>query len=184
MIIETIFSTLDAAGTPNFAPMGIEWGDEFLTVRPYRDTRTCRNLLSTGYGVANLTDDVTAFVRCGLYDETLPHFPAQAVSGAVYRGACSWLEMEVVTRGGSDQRAEFRCRVLHKGRQRDFLGFCRAGGAVIEAAILATRLDLYDPTPAAERLLYYGEIVEKTGDEKQRQAFRKVWDYVQQRGRR
>jgi hypothetical protein len=92
--------------------------------------------------------------------------------------------MEVVSRGGSDRRAEFRCRVLHKGRQRDFLGFCRAGCAVIEAAILATRLDLYDPAPATERLLYYREIVEKTGDEKERQAFRMVWDYVQQRGRR
>ena len=27
MIIETIFSTLDANGNPNFAPMGIEWGE-------------------------------------------------------------------------------------------------------------------------------------------------------------
>lgn len=184
MIIETIFSTLDGDGKPNFAPMGVEWGDEILTVRPYRDTHTCRNLLSSGCGVANLTDDVTAFVRCGLYDVTLPHFRAQAIPGVIYQETCSWLEMEVVSHGGTDQRAEFRCRILHRGRQRDFLGFCRAGCAVIEAAILATRLDFHNRGEVTEKLSNYGEIVEKTGGEKEKKAFRMVWDYVHERGRR
>lgn len=164
--------------------MGVLWGDEFITVRPFRDTRTCRNLLSTGYGIANLTDDVLAYVQCGLFDVVLPHFPAKAVPGAVFQAACSWREMEVISRGGSDDRAEMRCRVLHKGRQKDFLGFCRAGNAVIEAAILATRLGLYEPQIVVERLIYYGEIVDKTGDETEKRAFRMVHDYVQQRERR
>ena len=62
MIIETIFSTVDERGQPNFAPMGVVWGEEELAVRPFRQTQTCRNLLATGYGVVNLTDDVLAFV--------------------------------------------------------------------------------------------------------------------------
>lgn len=184
MIIETIFSTLDDGGKPNFAPMGVVWGDEFITVRPYRDTHTYRNLLSTGFGVANLTDNVMAYVQCGLYDSVLPHFPAQAIAGAVFRETCYWREMEVVSRGGTGERAEFRCRILHQGRQRDFLGFCRAGYAVIEAAILATRLDYANHETVAERLASYGEIVEKTGDESERNAFRMVCDYVRQRERR
>ncbi len=40
MIIETIFSTVNEIGQPNFAPMGIVWGEEELTVRPFRQTRT------------------------------------------------------------------------------------------------------------------------------------------------
>jgi len=182
MIVETIFSTLDDAGQPDFAPMGVVWGSEFLTVRPYRSTQTCRNLLANGYGVANLTDDVLAFVRCGLYQEVLPHFPAKVAPGVVFQGTCSWREIEVISRGGSEDRAELLCRILYTGRQKDFLGFCRAGSAVIEAAILATRLAYRDRKTIAANLGHYGEIVDKTGDETEKQAFQLVRDYIRKRG--
>lgn len=179
MIVETIFSTIDKNGKPNFAPMGISWGDVFLTVRPYRNTRTCRNLLSSGYGVANITDDVIAFVQTALGNVELPHFPAEKIPGVVYEDACLWRELEVVDRDGRDDRAELRCRVLHAGRRRDFLGFRRAGSAVIEAAILATRVDLYGRKAVSEKLPQYSEIVEKTGGEKEREAMRLVRQYIQ-----
>ncbi len=123
MIVETIFSTLDETGRPNFAPMGIEWGEKFLTVRPFRKTRTCVNLLSTGYGIANLSDDVLAYVQSALYDAALPNFPAKVVPGAVFDGACSWREVTLVSQAGTNDRAELCCRVVYEGRQRDFPGF-------------------------------------------------------------
>lgn len=183
MIIETILSTLDETGRPNFAPMGVLWEEEFATVRPYRGTRTCRNLIATGYGVVNLTDDVLAYVQCGLYEAVLPHFQARVVPGVVFEGCCSWREIEVISRNGSDERAELRCRVLHEGRKKDFLGFCRAGNAVIEAAISATRLHLYDRKTLAEELAHYRTVVEKTGDAAQKRAFQMVEDYVGKSGR-
>ncbi len=180
MIVETIFSTLDKEEKPNFAPMGLVWGEDVITVLPFRNTRTYQNLAATGYGIANLSDDVLAYVRCGLYKKVLPNFPAKVVPGAVFESTCSWREMEVVSKSGSDDRAELKCRVLHKGWQKDFLGFCRAGNAVIEAAILATRLAIYDRRIVDEKLMYYMKIVEKTGDFKEKQAFRLVQDYVRQ----
>ena len=81
MIIETIFSTLDDAGRPNFAPMGLVWGEETVLVRPFRDTQTYRNLRSGRCGVASLSDDVLAYVQCGLFNEVLPGFPAAAIDG-------------------------------------------------------------------------------------------------------
>ncbi len=181
MIVETIISTLDEAGNPNFAPMGLVWGEEFVTVRPFRNTRTYQNLVSSGYAVANLTDDVGAFVQCGLYGKVLPYFPAQVAPGVVFQETCSWLEMVVAERGGSDDRAELRCRVLHKGRQKDFLGFCRARNAVIEVAILATRLAFIEREIIEKKLMYYMKIVEKAGDEAEKQAFRLVYDYIRER---
>ncbi len=184
MIIETIFSTIDENGAPNFAPMGVVWGEDFMTIRPFRNTRTCGNLLSGGYGVASLTDDVLAFVQCGLYKKAVPCFPAKVAPGVVFQGACSWRELEVVTRGGSAERMELRCRILHRGRQKDFLGFCRASNAIIEATILATRLALNDMKTVTEKLAYYKEIVDKTGDEAEKQAFQLVQEYVQKREER
>jgi uncharacterized protein len=142
MIIETIFSTLDESGAPNFAPMGVEPGPDCITVRPFRNTRTYRNLVSTGFGVVNYTDDALAYVESALYNVVLPSFPAKTSPGAVYQNACSWQELAVESETGSDARAELKCRVLYKGRQNDFIGFCRASHAVIEATIIATRLNL------------------------------------------
>lgn len=182
MIIETIFSTLDETGRPNFAPMGVEWGKECVLVRPFRSSITFRNLASGGYGVANLSDDVLAFVRCALYDEILPSFPATTIQGEVFQDACSWIELAVDSMGGSEERAEFRCRILHRGRMKDFLGFCRASNAVIEAAILASRISINSKKDILCSLNNYMKIVDKTGSDKDKQAFRLVQDYVDRRG--
>jgi len=178
MIIECIFSTLNSAGEPNFAPMGILWGNQEVIVRPFRQTNTYRNLLASGYGVASMTDNVRAYVRTSLYKETLPHFPARAIPGVVYQDACFWIELQVATVGGDEKRADIRCSVVEKGRTRDFLGFCRARNAIIEAAILATRLNMYKPEWIWENLSKYEEIVEKTGDEAENIAFQDIRTYV------
>jgi hypothetical protein len=93
-----------------------------------------------------------------------------------------WLEMEVVSHGGSDDRAELRCKVMYKDRQKDFLGFCRASNAIIEATIMATRLALLDSKTVIEKLAHYGEIVEKTGDETENKAFQLVQAYILKKG--
>ena len=178
MIIETIFSTVDAEGMPNFAPMGVEWGEEFCTVRPYRTTRTCGNLNASGIGVVNITDNVLSYVQTALYDGVLPFQPARVVEGVVFVQACSWRELEVVESGGSEARAEFRCRVMHAERRKDFLGFCRAANAVLEATILATRLDRNERSWVNERMVDFDRIVEKTGGVIEKEAMQLVRNFV------
>jgi hypothetical protein len=161
--------------------MGLVWEEDAVLVRPFRDTQTYRNLQATRCGVASISDDVLAYVQSALTGAVLPGFSAVTVPGIVFRGACSWLELTVVSQGGSDERAEFHCRVLHKGRQRDFLGFCRASSAIIEATILATRLPFCDRGDVVKNLNHYTKIVEKTGGENEKQAFQLVCDYIRKR---
>jgi uncharacterized protein len=181
MIVETIFSTLDYAGKSNFAPMGLVWGEEIVIVRPFRNTQTCRNLMSSGFGVASLSDNVLAYVQSGLYDAVLPGFPAIKIPGVVFQDVCSWLELAVISESGSEDRAEFQCRIMNRDRRRDFLGFCRAGSAVIEATILATRLDFHDRKDVDESMKRFSRIVEKTAGQNEKQAFQLVCDYIRQR---
>ena len=183
MIIETIFSTLDEAGNPNFAPMGLEWGEDNVNVRPYRDTDTCRNLLATGYGVANIADDVLAYSRCALHGDVLPYFPAKKIPGIVYEGACAWRELEVISRAGSEDRAEVKCRIVHSERRKEFLGFRRAANAVIEAIILATRLRFHDRKIVDEKMLGFAEIVDKTGGANEKLALQTVQDFIRKAGK-
>ena len=111
-----------------------------------------------------------------------PVSPRRLCPARFFQEPCSWREMKLISQAGTNDRAELRCRVLYEGRQRDFLGFRRASHAVIEAAILATRRTMLHPATVLERLIHYGEIVEKTGDDVDRQAFQLVYDYVQLRG--
>jgi hypothetical protein len=181
MIVETIFSSLNPSGKPNFAPMGILWGEETLIVRPFRNTTTYSNLMTSKYGVVNLTDDVLAFVQTALYDAVLPHFPARVVPGVVFKEACVWREVEVIDETGSPERAEVHCRVLYKGWQREILGICRAHSAVIEATILATRLNQYTQSAILADLDHYMQIVQKTGGEREKTAMEQVGDYIGKR---
>jgi hypothetical protein len=178
MIIETILSTLDSSGRSNFAPMGVVWGEEAMTLRPFRDTTTYHNLLETRCGVVNVTDNVLSFVRTALSDAQLPHFPARHVRGVVLEEACAWHELEVMNLGGDKDRAEIECRVAGRGRLRDCHGFNRGKNAVIEAAILATRLHLRGPADVRAALRRYDDIVQRTGGQQEREAMQYVQEYV------
>jgi len=195
MIVETIFSTLNADDVPNFAPMGVVWGEKEMIVRPFCDTTTYRNLIATRAGVANVTDNALAFAQSALSDVHLPHVAARRVRGVVLQDACFWCELEVIdvtvgaetnvhgrvglgARDKEKERADVRCRVAGRGRQRDFLGFNRGKNAVIEAAILATRLHLYRRSDIQSALQRYREIVRKTGGEQEREAMEYIQTYV------
>lgn len=178
MIIETIFSTSDQEGQPNFAPMGVVWGETEMTVRPFRNTTSYQNLATTGCGVVNVTDNVLLFAQSALSKVEPPHFPAQHVRGVVLKEACTWRELEVVSVGGDKERADIQCRVVGQGRLRDFLGFNRGKNAVIEAAILATRLHLHSPADVRAALRRYDDIVRRTGGEQEREAMQYVQDYI------
>jgi len=180
--IEVIFSTLDEDGRPNFAPMGVTWGEKELIVRPFRNTDTYRNLMATGYGVANVTDNVLLFAQSALSEPIFPHFDARQVPSIVLKDACYWREVIVTEVGGGDMQAEIRCRVVGQGWQRDFLGFNRAKNAVVEAAILATRLHLHDQAEVQAAYRRYQEIVDKIGGDQEREAMRYLRDYVRRWG--
>lgn len=175
VIIESIITTLDANGVINCAPMGVEWGDPEIVVKPFLETTTFRNLSATRTAVVNLTDDVRLFARGATETVEFPTVPAQVVKGRVLEAACAWRELEVVSIDATPPRSRIVTRVVHHGFRREFLGFNRARHAVLEAAILATRLHLI---PAAEIRADFARlqvIVEKTAGPDEREAM----DYLQ-----
>lgn len=178
MIIETIFSTLDTKGQPNFAPMGVVWGEDAMTVRPFRDTTTYRNLVETRCGVTNVTDNVLSYAHTALSNRRLPHFPASHIRGVVLEEACLWRELEVVDVNGDEQRARISCRVVAEGRLRDFLGFNRGKNAIIEATILATRLHIHSPAHIHSAIESCDDLVRRTGGEQEREAIQYIQDYI------
>jgi hypothetical protein len=181
MIIETLVTTLDGSGGLNCAPMGVEWGDETIVIKPFADTTTCRNLEATGTAVINLTDDALLFAKAvtGHPDAgNPPTVPAARVTGRVLATACSWREVEVAEVDPARPRSRFTTRVVHRGSQREFLGFNRARHAVLEAAILATRTHLIPRGEIRAEFERLRVIVEKTAGPDEHAAMRLLEEFV------
>jgi len=97
VIIESMLTTMDGSGRVNFAPMGVEWGEDEIVIKPFLETTTFQNLRATGAAVVNLTDDVMLFARGAIANVEFPAVPATAVRGVVLEAACFWREVEVDT---------------------------------------------------------------------------------------
>jgi hypothetical protein len=181
VIIETIVTSTAPDGTINFAPMGVEWQDDTLVLKPFLETTTFRNVSASRVAVVNLTDDVKLFARAALSDPQFPSFPAAVVRGVVLEAACSWREVEVVGVDDTPPRSRIETRVVHRGFRREFIGFNRARHAVLEATILATRTHLLPMEQIREELARLQVIVDKTAGPREQEAMAFVTEYV--RGR-
>ncbi|MDB5308253.1 MAG: hypothetical protein JWO38_2455 [Gemmataceae bacterium] len=167
MILEGLVTTLNADGTAHLAPMGPRVGPDFarFVLRPFPTSTTYRNLLARPEGVLHVTDDALLIAKAalGAVDPLPPLRRADRVAGFVLADACRHYEFVVRSVDDSGERVEIEAEVVHTGRHRDFWGFNRARHAVIEAAILATRLHLIPHAEVASEFRKLRTIVTKTG---------------------
>jgi hypothetical protein len=178
MIIESIVTTVAADGTVNCAPMGVEWGDDRIVLKPFLDTATYRNVLAVRTAVVNLVDDVRIFARAAISNPAYPTVPATIVRGVRLADCCSWRELEVREIDSTPPRARLETGVVHRGVLREFIGFNRARHAVLEAAIYSTRLHLLPRqfiTSEFERLQV---IVDKTAGPHEQEAMALLTAFV------
>jgi uncharacterized protein len=181
VILETIVTSMDAQGVINFAPMGVEWGEETIVLKPFLETTTFRNVSRTRVAVVNLTDDAMLFAQGAISSPQFPSLPAIVVHGAVLEAACSWRELEVQAIDATPPRARIEARVVHRGSRREFIGFNRARHAVLEAAILATRTHLLPAEQIREEYTRLQVIVDKTAGPREREAMDLLTQYVRNR---
>jgi hypothetical protein len=179
MILEVLLSTLDQDGSPRIVPAGVRWGETHLELFSYRTSRTCDNLLKGRGAVANLCDDALLFVRCAL-DEAAkkeqPCRPSGRVPGAILERACSYRELRLLAALGEGERICFSCEVVGTGTIREFLGFNRAAGALLELAVAATRRALL-PEEAWKPLWNQAcRCVERTGGPRELEALSVLQD--------
>jgi uncharacterized protein len=178
VIIETVVTTINPDGSVNCGAMGVEWGEARILIKPYRGTRTLRNLRATGAAVVNLTDDILLFSQAALGDPQPPTRPATSVEGAVLDDACSWREVRVEAIDDGAERALVTTVVVGGGTGREFLGLNRARHAVLEASILASRARLLPTDDIRFELTRLRPLVDKTAGPREREAMAYVTDHL------
>jgi hypothetical protein len=178
MILETIVTTVSADGVVNCAPMGVEWSEPEIVLKPFLETATYRNLTATRSAVVNLIDDVRVFARAAVTNPEYPTVKAEVVQGVVLADCCSWREVEVRSIDSTPPRSRIDTAVVHRGVRREFLGFNRARHAVLEAAIYATRLHLLPREFIESELARLQVIVDKTAGDRELEAMALLTDHV------
>lgn len=181
-ILEGVITTLNQDASVNISPMGpiVDAQLETLVLRPFRTSTTYENLRRTGEGVFHVTDDVLLVAQAAVgVPEPLPRLaPAQKVTGMALADACRWVEFEVVSLEDFDQRTTIVARTVARHANREFFGFNRAQHAVLEAAILATRIHLLPAEDILAELQRLESPVKKTAGRRELNAFRFLRDFV------
>jgi uncharacterized protein len=171
MIIESIVVTVSADGRPHVAPMGVIWGDGRPILAPFRPSTTLDNLCRSAAAVINHTDDVRVFAGCLTGRRDWPVRPAAHVAGYVLESALAHQELEIERVEDDALRPRFHGRIVHEAAHGRFRGFNRAQAAVVEAAILVSRLERLPREKIESEIAYLAIAVDKTAGAREREAW-------------
>ncbi len=182
LILEGLVTSLNADGSVNLSPMGPRTDRQItrLVLRPFQTSQTYQNLKRHGEGVFQITDDVEliALAAIGQLSVLPPLVPARSIRGFIVSDACRWFAFRVRELDDRAERTTIHCDVVDRGTLRDFLGFSRAKHAVLEAAILATRVGILPAEQIRGEMQRLASPVEKTAGGEERRAFALLTEYI------
>ncbi|OGT72339.1 MAG: tetrahydromethanopterin synthesis protein [Gammaproteobacteria bacterium RIFCSPLOWO2_12_47_11] len=178
MIREAILTTLNADNSVHIAPMGVREIDNQILIAPFKPSTTLDNIKCNGQAVVNLTDDVRIFAGCltGHYD--WPTVPASVITGQRLENTLSHLELEVRKFDDDKHRPKFFCEIRHQKIHRPFMGFNRAQAAVLELAILVSRLPMLPQEKIDTEIKYLEIALEKTAGKDEIEAWGWLMDRI------
>lgn len=178
MISETIVVTLSQDNRVHVAPMGITIEGDIHVIAPFRPSTTLDNLRGNPFAVVNYTDDVRVFAGCLTGRRDWSTRPATRVRGAVLEQSLAHAEIKVVRVEEDDLRPRFHCAVVHAETHAPFRGFNRAQAAVVEAAILVSRLHMLPMEKVECEIAYLETAVAKTGGPAEKEAWGWLMEHI------
>ena len=171
LIREVIVTTVDAHGEPHLAPLGLIADGEHWILAPFHPSTTLENLRQAPFAVANLTDDVRIFAGCLTGRRDWPLTDATIVAAPRLSATLAQLELVVVDVREDVLRPRFVCRVAHRASHGPFEGFNRAQAAVVEGAVLISRLHMLPRAQVEAELARLEIVVGKTAGAAEEEAW-------------
>jgi hypothetical protein len=171
LIREVIVTSLAEDGGVHVAPFGIRQHDDLTLIAPFRPSTTLDNLLRSQTAVVNMSDDVRVFAGALTGRRTWSVRKADKINGWVLESALAHREMELVEVVENDLRPELWLRAVHEASHAPFQGFNRAQAAVIELAVLVSRLHMLPAEKIDEEIRYLTIAISKTAGERELEAW-------------
>lgn len=176
-ILETIVTTLNADGSAHLVPFGlIEEGEHYI-VAPFRPSPTIANLERHPFLAAAAPIDIRVIAGCVTGRRGWATCPCERIEGVRLAEAFAHMELAVEEVVADEVRPRFRCRIVHQGLHHSFLGYNRAQAAVLEAAILSTRLHMLSPDKIRTEMDYLRIAITKTAGDAELEA----WQWIEEK---
>ncbi len=171
VIYETVVTTVSRAGVPHIAPMGVRFDAAQVVLMPFKPSTTLANIEATGHAVLNLITDTRVFAGCITGRKNWPLLPTDRITGVRLAAALGHVELALAESRDDAERPVLRMARVHEVTHAPFIGFNRAQAAVLEGAILISRLHLL-PADKIEREMAYLQIaIDKTASATEREAW-------------
>lgn len=175
MIHETIVTTAARDGRPHIAPMGVRFEDGLAILAPFRPSATLDNIIATRAAVINFTTDVRVFAGCVTGSKKdWQTLPATLVNSVRLADSLAHTELELDSLHDDPQRPVLRLKRVYRETHGPFEGFNRAQSAVVEGAILVSRLFMLPADKVDNEMAYLQIAIDKTAGEREHMA----WDWI------
>lgn len=180
MIQEIIVTSINASGLTHIAPMGVHVIHNEFVILPFKPSTTLNNILETGVAVINCCDDVRVFAGCLTGRRDWPLLPTEQVQANYLADALAHTELKLDRIEDDALRPKLFCRAVHTVNHQPFQGFNRAQFAVLEAAILVSRLDRLPWEKIQTELDYLKIGLDKCAGDRELEAWEWLMQIVEQ----
>jgi hypothetical protein len=171
MIYETIVSSIDAEGNAHVTPFGVRLQQGLVVISPFKPSRTLDNILATKHAVLNMTDDVRNFAGALTGREVGALVPTEKIAGFRLSDVLVHKELKLVNVQDDAVRPQLFLEVVHEAQHQSFQGFNRAQAAVIELAVLVSRLKRLPMEKINQEITYLNIAIEKTAGPREQEAW-------------
>ena len=178
VIFEAVVTTVSPQGQPHVAPMGVRYRPGVVVLMPFVPSTTLANILATRHAVLNIVLDTRVFAGCVTGRKEWPMLPAERIPGV--RLACAMSHVELTLQSVSDdaQRPVLHLARVHEAQHAPYVGFNRAQAAVIEGAVLVSRLHMLPPDKIDTEMAYLQIAIDKTAAPEEHEAWRWLQEAV------
>lgn len=181
MIQEVIVTSWDLEGNVHIAPMGVHIEQDQYIILPFKPSTTLNNILVTKQAVMNYVDDVRIFAGCLTGRRDWPLTPINHhTQGKYLSAALAHRELELTKTEDDEIRPKLYCNTSKLVNHSSFQGFNRAQYAVLEGAILVSRLDRLPMEKINQELDYLTIGLEKTAGERELEAWGWLMEVINQ----
>jgi uncharacterized protein len=178
-IFETVITTQAADGTPHIAPMGVRYEAGHVVLLPFKPSTTLANVLAGECAVLNIVTDTRVFAGCVTgRQRDWPLRPAAKVAGVYLANALGHVELRLAEIQDHEQRPRLLLARANEVQHAPFVGFNRAQAAVIEGAVLVSRLGMLPPDKVEREFAYLQIAIDKTAGAEEHEAWRWLQDAV------
>jgi len=181
-IHEVIVTTIADNGEAHSAPMGITEVNGHFVIQPFKPSATYENLKNHRQCTINFTDDVRVFAGSLTGHRDWPTLPCDKIKGRYLEQALTHIELEIIDFVDGDPRTKFTGKIVNDVMHAPFRGFNRAQSAVIEAAVLTSRLSMLPADKVKQEIGYLTIAIEKTAGARELEAWSWLMDKIKAAG--